>query len=72
MPATFPLSMKLTALLNSARARYGHEVHLRELPDGRRQVIRYRARDWVGARDSSGVEVVAETLGRWRDLGISA
>lgn len=63
--------MRLTTLLSSARAKYGPGVQLRELPDGRRQVIRYHGRDWTGVRDETGVEVVVETRGCWRELGVS-
>lgn len=62
--------MTLTELLPAARAKFGggRATHLRELPDGRRQVIRYRGAEWTGPRDESGVEVVVETRGTWADV----
>lgn len=71
-------AMKLTELLKSARSKYGRNfgdhknLHLRELPDGRKQVIRYRGRGWKGRRDSTGVEVIAEVGANrsWADLEI--
>lgn len=62
--------LALTDMLPSARRKYGAGVQLRELPDGRRQVVRYPLRDSLVARDSSGTEVVAETSGPWSALGV--
>jgi hypothetical protein len=70
-------SVDLTDRLPAIRRKYGaeldaremHELHLRELPDGRKQVVRYRGRAFAGQRDASGVEVLAETLGSWESIG---
>lgn len=64
--------MRLTSLLKSARAKYGggRSTHLREMPDGRRQVIRFPGPEYTGVRDGTGVEVVAETTGPWAELGV--
>lgn len=60
--------MKLTPMLSQARAKYGDGVQLREMPDGARQVIAFHGPQWSGVRDASGVEVVAETRGPWREV----
>jgi hypothetical protein len=60
--------VKLTGRLSGARALYGRHVHLREMPDGLKQVIAYRGPQWVGVRDETGVEVVAWSWFSWRKL----
>lgn len=69
------MTKSLVPLLASARAKYGPglsadelaSIHLREV-DGLRQVIRFRGLHWKGQRDSSGVQVLAETRGAWREI----
>lgn len=61
-------AVKLTERLTEARAQHGRHVHLREMPDGLKQVIAYRPRSWHGARDATGVEVVAWSKLSWREF----